>query len=283
MPRLASSHHGSLHLVIGFLSLGCGDSLERPEPKDDVADAAAERDAGDLWEPPSAESQLDEQRNCSTSESDKSARADTVLYGFRAIDFANGMPRNNLQAKACRNSDLRCEQPIATFVDEKGTGQVQLELPNGFIGFIEVTSDAIDALLYLTRPITANTLDRDLAVPAPGTVALFATLLEYPWDMGKGLVTLEVLDCAETPQSGMHFVSDGGGDSFYLVDQVPYKQAELTVHDPVTNTAIGGFINVPPGVVEFSAAKGSEPNAERLGPFQAQVRAGAITVIGLHQ
>jgi hypothetical protein len=211
-----------------------------------------------------------------------SVRTDTVRYSVRVVDFVSGMPRQDLKIKACRNSDLNCDDPVATFVDSKQTGKVQLELPTGFLGFLEVKSDAVDTLLYVTKPIVEDTVDRDITVPTLETIDLLASLLEYTWDMDKGLVVLEVLDCSEAPQSGIHFACQAGGDGFYMVNGIPFKSEQMTMYDPMNNTAEGGFINVPQGLVQFSAQLGVDGDVMSLGSVDVQIRPSTLTIIELH-
>jgi hypothetical protein len=215
--------------------------------------------------------------------SDESVRTLTVSYSFQVIDFVSRLPKTDVKVKACRNSDVSCEKPVATFVDTRRRGLVLLDLPTGFVGFLEVTSDSIDTLLYITKPIVKNTRERDLTMPTPDSIALFAELLDYPWDMDKGIAVIEVLDCSRTPQDGIHFDSRDGGDPFYILDGVPIKDAQTTVYDSTTGTAEGGFINVPPGTAQFSAQLGTDPDASVLGTLNAQIRPRTMTIIELHR
>ena len=64
-----------------------------------------------------------------------------------------------------------------------------------------------------------------------------------------------------------------------MVDEMPDKGAQMTVYDSAANTAEGGFLNVPPGLVQFSVKDGSDS----LGTFDAQVRPGTMTVVVLHR
>jgi hypothetical protein len=183
-------------------------------------------------------------------------------------------------AKACRNSDVGCVEPVAAFTDVADTGHVQFTLPSGFFGYFEVKSSAMDTLLFVTEPIVKNTLNRDVPVLTRDTVDLTATILGYVYDQEKGLAFIEALDCSETPQGGVHFDSREGGDPFYLVDQVPSKDAQMSVYDANNNTASGGFVNVPPGFVQISARIGTDGLS--LGSFNAQIRARTITFIDMH-
>lgn len=273
---------GLIYLTI----VGCGDSSESPGAKGSMR-VDPELDASVPAE--SAKICVDEQ--CDKAKNDDpwlcpvdtmSVLARTVSYSVQVVDFVNHMPRTDLRAKACRNNDLDCEKPVATFVDSKLTGRVQLELPTGFVGFIALSSDAVDTLLYVTRPIMRDTVDRDITVPTFETIDLLATLLEYTWDMDKGLVVLEVLDCSENPQEGIHFECSESGDGFYMVDGVPFKNQHMTIYDPMSNTAEGGFINVRPGLVQFTAKLGIDDDAMELGRFNVQIRPRTLTIIEIH-
>ena len=211
---------------------------------------------------------------------DQTVRTNTVRYNFHVIDFLTRMPPDHVVAKACRSNDVGCEEPVDTYTDESKTGNVQLTLPTTFVGFFEVKSAAIDTLLYITKPIIRNTLSRDLPVLTSDNVDLLASLLGYPYDMDKGLALIEALDCSETPQGGIHFDSREGGNPFYLVDQIPNKDTDVTVYDANNNSANGGFINVPPGFVQFSARVGLD--GLQLGSFNAQIRPRTITFIDMH-
>jgi hypothetical protein len=171
-------------------------------------------------------------------------------------------------------------EPVATFADTTQTGHVQFSLPSGFFGYFEVRSSSMDTLLFVTEPIVKNTLNRDIPVLTRDTVDLTATILGYTYDQEKGLAFIEALDCSETPQGGVHFESREGGDPFYLVDQVPSKDAKMTVYDRNNNTASGGFVNVPPGFVQISARLGTD--GLQLGSFNAQIRPRTITFIDMH-
>lgn len=263
MPKLATRLLVPLHLAAAVAGIGCGDS---PDATEEVGSMRAKSNVSTPW-------------LCPVSDA---ARGASVHYSFNVVEFASRMPVKGLEAKACTNSDVDCEKPLATFVDTDETSKVELDLPNAFTGYVEVKSEALDTLLYVTNPIVKDTVDRDLTVPTADTVALFATLLDYSWDMDKGIVVLEVLDCDEAPQGGIHFDSLAGGDGFYIIDEMPDKSAQMTVFDPAANTAEGGFLNVPPGTASFSGQSGADASAVALGTFQAQVRPRTLTVIVLH-
>ena len=213
---------------------------------------------------------------------DQTVKTSTVRYGFHVIDYLSRQPPKGVVAKACRASDVNCVEPVDMYTDMDETGHVLLTLPSGFLGFFEVRSEEMDTLLYVTKPIVKNTLNRDLPVLTPDTVNFTATFLGYDYVMDKGLVFLEALDCSGTPQGGVHFDSADGGDPFYLVDMQPSKDAKMTVYDAVNNSANGGFVNVLTGFNEFSSSIGSDDAKIRLGAFNAQVRPRTVTFIDMY-
>lgn len=205
----------------------------------------------------------------------------TVHYSFKVIEFVSRKPPNMLVAKACRTNDVLCSDPLATFEDKDGAGMVQLELPSGFLGYFEVTSDALTALLYVTRPIVKDTVDRDLQVSSLNTVMLLSTTDGTTFDHDRGLATLTAIDCTGKPAGGVHFTeSKGDSHPFFIVNRVPSSDVQATVYDPATDIAAGGFINVQPGFVTFSASYGVD--GPLLGEFNASVRANTITFVYMY-
>jgi hypothetical protein len=64
------------------------------------------------------------------------------------------------------------------------------------------------------------------------------------------------------------------------VDHLPNKDATISVYDMVNNVADGGFINLEPGFITFSAQLGVSGLA--LGGFNAHVRANTVTYIDMY-
>lgn len=202
-------------------------------------------------------------------------------YGFHIIEYVSRKPPKNIVVKACRYADSNCDDPVDTYVDSDGTGHAQFNLPTPFSGFFDISSDAVPTLLYVTKPIVKSTSNRDLPVPNAQTLGLVTQFTGYAFDPNKGLAFLEALDCDDIPQGGVNFAFlDGTADPFYLINQTPNKDATLTVYDEVTNSANGGFVNVPTGFKNFSARLGVDGLV--LGQFNAQIRSGAITFIDMH-
>jgi hypothetical protein len=207
--------------------------------------------------------------------------ADLVKYEFTVIEYVKRGPPGNISAKACRTNDVSCNDPILPMAIDQESGLVEFELPSGFLGFFEVLSDAIPALSYVTKPIVMDTVDRPLQLSYPETFRRFAMLDNAEIDESKGLALLEAFDCGGNPVGGVHFESSVSDvRPFYIVDHVPNSAATVSSLDPVNMVADGGFMNVKPGFVLFTARY--DVGGPVLGSFNAYVRAGTFTFVDMH-
>lgn len=208
-------------------------------------------------------------------------RGDTVRYSLRAVDFVSRVPAKNVTAAACLATDAGCEAPVATFTDRNGSALIELDLPHGFLGFIEVNSDALPAISYLTKPVTEDTVDRDLPVLQPSTLLLLSALIEHSFDPTKGLALVDAFDCTGVPAGGVQITeSRGTSTRFYVVDSQPSLDAMVTEYDEINNVADAGFLNIQPGFVTFEAKWGVD--GPTLGKFNALIRANTITFVDMH-
>ena len=204
----------------------------------------------------------------------------TIHYSFRVVDFLSRMPPKHVEAKACRSNDVACGSPVDTYSDDEQIGDLTFELPVGFLGYFEITSEYLTTLLYVTKPIVASGENRDvplLTEKAYEDTAMLAGVEVVP---DTGLVLLDAVDCSNTPAGGIQFKAhDIEVTHFYLIDMVPNTKAELTEYDPVNNSADAAFVSVPSGFVTFSAHLGVD--GIQLQSFNATVRAGSVTFIDM--
>ena len=213
-----------------------------------------------------------------------SGLSENVHYSFQVVEFVTRKPPAGLVVLACRGSEVTCNDASARFEDKNGTGLVEFDLPFGFLGFFEVKSNVtLPALSYLTKAITSDFRDRDLQVASAATVGSLATIAGVPFDESKGIVMIEAFDCNRTPQAGVHFTESKRADSstpFYLLNHVPSAEVKVSVFDEVNNVADGGFLNVLPSFVTFTARLGE--TGPVIGEFNAAVRANTVTYIDMH-
>jgi hypothetical protein len=207
--------------------------------------------------------------------------ATPVKYEFKVIEYVMRAPPANISARACRGNDVKCTNPIMPVRITQATGLVEFELPRGFLCFFEVLSDAVPALSYLTKPIDVDKVDRDLQLSSPQTFMNFAMLDGAEIDDTKGVALLEAFDCLGKPVGGVHFESSVGNvRPFYIVNHVPNNAASVSSLDTVNNVADGGFMNVEPGFVTFTARYGV--GGPVLGSFNVAVRANTFTFVDMY-
>jgi hypothetical protein len=70
------------------------------------------------------------------------------------------------------------------------------------------------------------------------------------------------------------------GCSFLIDNGLPNLEATVTVRDDANNEAPAGFLNAAPGFTVFSARIGQA--GPRLGEFNANVRASAVTYLDIY-
>jgi hypothetical protein len=205
----------------------------------------------------------------------------TIKYSFKVIEFVSRKAPANLKATACRSNDVTCSKPWGPVTDRDGDGVLEFQLPRGFLGFIEVHSDALTTLSYVTKPLMVDTVDRDLQLSSRQTVEQLAMFNNDTYDDTKGVVIVEAFDCTGTPVGGVHFTaSKDEGRAFYIVNNLPNSDVMTSVYDPATDAAAGGFLNKPPGFITFSARWGVDGPV--LGEFNASVRANTMTFVYMY-
>jgi len=229
------------------------------------------------------DSDLDQQFVCSA---DTPAMTETVRYQFNVrLFFDRTKAPEHIVAKACEIADATCSTPVAV-TEGSSDGVVQFDLLKGRAVYFEVTtSSGLPVLSYTSEanpPSVDNPKVRDVLVPTAAVAESLAGALDYAFDPLKGIVLLEVEDCADQPAAGVHFTENPDGEdviSFYFQNKLPFVGQTVTSYDDVNDWAYGGFGNVKPGIVEFSAHRGVD--GPLLRSITALIRSGAVTEVEL--
>jgi hypothetical protein len=205
-----------------------------------------------------------------------------IVLTTHVQEFISTIPPKGLVVAACRASDVNCTDSVANWVDNRASGDLVLQLPYGFDGFLRVQSDeTLTAMYFMTRPLTNATHLKTFEVVAPSTLATLAAVTGYTADAQKGLVILEAFDCAGNAAGGIRFEeSKQDGVPFFIVDSRPNIDSKLSVRDDIQDSAIGGFLNASAGFTIFSARIGA--SGPLLGRFNANVRANTVTYLDFH-
>jgi hypothetical protein len=204
---------------------------------------------------------------------------DKLEIDVHVEESASRRPPAGLVVSACRMADVTCDQPEARFEDPQSNGDVSLLVPPNFEGYLEARSDStVPQLSYLGQPIVVATSLEPLSLLTPQMFEMSVRAVGAPGSLDNGVVMLETLDCAGNAVGGLHYeTTQADSFPFFVINGVPSDGSDVSVIDPKTNGAIGGFANVQPGVVRVVVRIGTDGPV--LDQLEVSVRAGSITQV----
>ena len=205
----------------------------------------------------------------------------SVTFQASVRELASMQPPKGLTVSACELADLDCVAPLAHTADLSSTGDIALELPWGFSGYLELRGDELTTVLYyLDHPLYGPTEAHDVFVTTRAAFDQTAALSGALASTDGGLIVVQMYDCAEHPAAGIHFEVDvPAAVPFFLVYGTASMQTRTSVYDGTLGTAIGGFANVTPGAALVSARLGTR--GPRLDWYNVHVRARSVTQLAL--
>lgn len=166
-----------------------------------------------------------------------------VSLTLAVTDIASRQPPEGLQARACSRLDVRCEAPLAS-VTEESSGGMYLTLPQGFDGFIELTSaSSVPALYFLSRPLEADGHE-SLFVVSPSALHALGETAGVVLDEASGHLLSRAFDCDGAPAEGVGIEGIQGGVPFSFEGGLPRFGSDVTSSDGLV-----GYVNVPPGLL----------------------------------
>ncbi|HET8937209.1 MAG TPA: hypothetical protein VFN67_27395 [Polyangiales bacterium] len=180
----------------------------------------------------------------------------------------------NVPIVACDRDDHECMQPVATASTDKD-GTAVLTVPATFSGYMQQTerSDFAPAM-YFAEPSYNGAFRNFPLIPAASFSGL-ALALGTSLDRARGHAMLIVEDCQGQTLSGITFttpLADDKTTQFYVRDQIPTDAATDTPPE-----GDGGYVNLPTGVVEITAA---DPKTGLvINRVSALIRAGTVTTV----
>lgn len=161
-----------------------------------------------------------------------------------------GVQPGNFVVRACEAADLSCASPVFEAQGLTPEGLMEVQVPIGFAGFLEMQADGqAPGVFYMRQPVYRDTVDLQpiLTIPAAGIPQL-AGLLNLELVPDLALLFIAVVDCRGERAPGVAFGNSLGGREFYFADGLP----NVTV-DATDIQGQGGFVNVPPRLLEVSA------------------------------
>jgi hypothetical protein len=195
-------------------------------------------------------------------------------------ELITGRAPIGLRVAACRIQDAACVNPLVSLSDTTGAGDVTLEVPPSFAGYLQVQSeDSLPLLHYLSQPIVAPMQLPTLVLIPKALAEMSAEAERISVDLSSTAVLIAgVRDCAGTPVEGVRFALEPAESMpFFLVNGLPSMLAKETVYDPSLQVAVGGYLAVAPGLHLLSAQLGAA--GPTLGRFNVNVRAGAVVQV----
>jgi hypothetical protein len=150
-------------------------------------------------------------------------------------------------------------------------GVLHLPLSQGFDGFIELTSpSSVSTMFFVNQPLMTDSREAFRIINQMGLQALAASS-GVTIDPALGHLVVRAFDCEGAPASNVQFSTNrAGGAVFSFANGLPNAGADVTTSD-----GLGGFVNVPPGLV---VVQGIEVESQRpSGSMSVLVREGWFT------
>lgn len=203
----------------------------------------------------------------------------THIWSGRLIDIATREPPPDLNVKLCSNPDVECTNPLADGVPVASDGAVELVVPSGFEGYVELTSEAIaPAILSLGPPIVEDVVDvAPVELLPPGTVETLAVALDLPFNPMRGQALVLHQDCDANPSAGMVLSADTADQEtlvLYIAGDLPDPNLTATLEN-----GNAGIFNVPLGFTTLTSTR--QDTGEAVGSNVIFMRAGFLTYVSL--
>jgi hypothetical protein len=168
-----------------------------------------------------------------------------VDLALTVIDTVTDAPPAGLSARACSRLDVDCDTPLTPDVSPTiEDGAMHLSVPQGFAGFVEISSPTTVPTMYFINQDLLRDTAESFAVISTLALAGLAARDNVMIDPARGFVLIRTFDCQGAPASGVELSSDKEGQPFAFVDGFP-----VVGRDETSGDGIGGFVNVPSGIV----------------------------------
>lgn len=191
------------------------------------------------------------------------ARVASVRLTLVIADIGLEAPPEGVKVRACHLLDVACQTPVTGSVEPAPDGSLQLVLPQGFTGFVEITSsDSVPTLFFPSAALSSDAVEELWVLTRAGLEAL-AAAGGTRIDAGRGHLLVRAFDCEDAPASEVEVSSRGGGQPFRFENGLPSLGSSVT-----TANGLAGFVNVPPGLAVLSGRE--------LGSGRAAGRASVI-------
>lgn len=196
------------------------------------------------------------------------------VYSRRFVSYLDGRPIPQLSVRACQLADIDCQDPVTVAGPAGAEGWLDLTLPEGFGGYLELSAPRFVPGLWFLGELspTKGSYEYPISLVDLQTATEFSIAVGTELDPSRGLIFLYVFDCDGVPAADIQFTSDRNDSPWYLVTNIPSFATSVT-----SAHGVGGFANVQPGV---SLLQSQFADGTPLGPPRAvYVRPGWGTVL----
>ncbi|MEP7051014.1 MAG: hypothetical protein ABJB12_11700 [Pseudomonadota bacterium] len=191
----------------------------------------------------------------------------TVKLSF-SVSFAAGVPDDPtpFEISACKRLDSTCKSPVGGPIHADNGETIELEVPTGFQGFLQVTNpDTVSSMVFLGQKVQKDTKFWDLSIPTPVDVKLLGIATGgTKVEPSLGALVMIARDCDRNRLAGVVASNSTGGTGYYFSAMAPDNTLMAT-----TEEGAAGFVNVPIG----SSILGGTYNGRPLSPTSVESRA----------
>lgn len=197
----------------------------------------------------------------------------THIFRTQLVDaILQDRPPNGMSVRLCSAIDVACTNPVMTNIEYDSTGLIELEVADGFDGYLEVeTPDASPYLVQFGGPIIQDVVEVRRPIPIITDAAFSAILanIDVVIDPALPLILLGTRNCLGERTSGVVYdiSSNSSPDTqlFYLTDSIP--NTDLTASDP-SGAAI--IVNAQPGYFQIDVSRAED--GSRIGVHELLTR-----------
>ncbi|HMA95501.1 MAG TPA: hypothetical protein VKP30_22585, partial [Polyangiaceae bacterium] len=169
-------------------------------------------------------------------------------------------PMPGVHGTVCGNLDLACLAPLGQG-DSDASGNLVLDLPQAFTGYIKLESDAVEPMLFFPRlPIKEGDAAQMVFLSPKGAKQSLATQLGDVVDNTRGLAVFLLYDCLQVAAAGVSVELLGataGSHLYYAFNGTPSTTA-TTMDD----TGMVGILNAIPGTLGIRFKRGDKTIAQ---------------------
>jgi hypothetical protein len=173
-----------------------------------------------------------------------------IVYSVQMLDLTTRRAPSGLLARACILTDVECAQPVSGWVPIDPQGWLDIPLPQGFFGYLEIMGDnTVPGTFYPGEALEQSTTLNypGLSLDADSLEAL-TDVLGLAVDPSQGQLAVRAFDCDGSTAPDVVLSKVGAGQRWYFAGGLPSVTATRSGDD-----GFGGFVNVPPGVASVDA------------------------------